>query len=199
MGGPRRFKNKYEAPKKLWEMDRIKEDKALKSEYGLKNARELWTAEAELKKYRREARRLLSLVEEERVKDVVKILTKLNKFGILPKTATVDDILSLNIKTILERRLQTRVIRQGLAKTPRQARQLVAHGFIAIGDRAVTIPSYMVTEKEDALIRLCKPIDLETHVPGAEKAETKEKKEHKKEESKVEEKTEAKKSEAKAA
>jgi len=65
MGDPRRLRNKFERPKKLWDVDRIKHDKTLKVEYGLKNMSELWRSTAELKKYRREARRLLSLTEEE--------------------------------------------------------------------------------------------------------------------------------------
>ena len=72
MGDPRRLRNKIERPKKLWDVDRIKEEKALKNEYGLANMSELWRAASELKKYRREARRLLSLTEEERRDDAAK-------------------------------------------------------------------------------------------------------------------------------
>lgn len=187
MGDPRRFRNKYEAPKKLWDKDRITADRALRTEYGLKNASEIWRAAAELKKFRREARRLLSVVEEERKKDVEKIMNRLNKFGILPKTASLEDILSLDVKAILERRLQTRILRKGLARTTRQARQLISHGFIAVANNVVTIPSYLVTEEEDSKIRICKPINLEVG-PPVEKEEKSEKKEVKKEHSKKEEK-----------
>jgi small subunit ribosomal protein S4 len=81
MGDPRRLRNKTERPKKLWDLDRIKHDKALMTEYGLKNMRELWRATAVLKKYRREARRLLSLTEEERKDDAKKILPSLRALG----------------------------------------------------------------------------------------------------------------------
>lgn len=199
MGDPRRFRNKYEAPKKLWEKDRIVEEKQLRTEYGLKNSREIWVAAAELKKYRREARRLLSILEEDRKKDVEKILGRLNRFGILPKTASLEDILSLDVKTVLERRLQTRVLRKGLSRTARQARQLISHGFISVNEKVVTVPSYLVTEEEDSRIKLCKPIDLDPKVSESEdEGKKEEKKEVKKEEpEKKEDKPEEKKEPAK--
>jgi len=181
MGDPRHFKNKFETPKKLWDMDRITRDIKLKKEYGLKNSREAWLGAAELKKYRREARRLLSISEEERRTDVEKIMAKLNKLGILPKQASLDDVLSLETKDILERRLQTRVFRKGLARTLTQARQLITHGFISLNGRKVTIPSYMVTQDEDANLAYARPINIEVTKPvilenketteGAEKPE----------------------------
>ena len=135
MGDPRRFRNKYERPKKLWDAQRIEEDGTLKSEYALKNMRELFVMNQELKKYRREARRMMSLTDDERKKSEAKVLAKLNKFGILDKTATLDDVLSLSVRDILERRLQTRVYKKGLAKTMKQSRQFITHGMITVSGR----------------------------------------------------------------
>lgn len=45
---------------------------------------------------------------------------------------------------ILERRLDNVVYRLGFAKTRRQARQMVGHGFITINGELVDIPSYTV-------------------------------------------------------
>lgn len=168
MGDPPKLRNKYSRPKHLWEADRLKEDTTLKREYGLKNMRELWIATAELKKYRREARRLLSLSEEEREKDKVKILTKLNNLGILDKDSAVDDILSLTVKHILERRLSTIVLRKGLAHTMPQSRQLITHGFIAIGGKKVSAPSYLVYKEQETVISYAKPIDLTKKPPVIE-------------------------------
>jgi small subunit ribosomal protein S4 len=52
----------------------------------------------------------------------------------------------------LERRLQTLVYRLGLAKTIKQARQLITHGHIAIDGRRVTAPSYIVEKEEESKI-----------------------------------------------
>ena len=61
MGDPRRPRNKYETPRKVWDADRIKRDKKLTSAYGLKNTREIWVALAQLKKARGGAMKYLSL------------------------------------------------------------------------------------------------------------------------------------------
>ncbi len=165
MGDPRRFRNKTERPKKLWDVDRLTQDKSLKVEYGLRNMRELWRATAELKKYRREARRLLSLTVEQRRDDGVKILRKLAKFGILKEGSVLDDVLSLEVRSILGRRLQTVVLRKGLARSVSQSRQLIAHGFISVNGNPVTRPGYLVNLAEEATILHAKPIELESKTP----------------------------------
>ncbi len=45
---------------------------------------------------------------------------------------------------LLERRMDNAVYRLGLAKTRRQARQMVGHGFFTVNGKALTIPSYLV-------------------------------------------------------
>lgn len=175
MGDPRKFSNKYEKPKRLWDESRLKEEGELRRSYGLKNMRELWVIGQELKKARRDARRLLSLSEEERRKDMAKLIGKLHRLAILPRDAKLEDVLSLSVKDILERRLQTRVVRKGLAKTMAQARQLITHGFISIGGRKISSPSYLVSSDEDARISYSRPIQLEPRAP-VEVAEEKEEK-----------------------
>jgi small subunit ribosomal protein S4 len=159
MGYPRRLRNKFSRPKRLWDEERIAIDSELKRTYGLKNSSEVWRAEEELRKYRREARRLLSLSEEERVADAKKILTKLARLGVMKK-GDIEDVLSLSVRDILERRLQTMVYRKGLAKTIKQARQLVTHGFIAVSGKRINSPGYFVSVKEESDITYSKPIDL---------------------------------------
>jgi small subunit ribosomal protein S4 len=39
-----------------------------------------------------------------------------------------------------------------LARTPQQARQLVVHGHISIGNRKITTPSYLVSRDEESAI-----------------------------------------------
>lgn len=169
MGDPRKLRNKYERPKKLWDVDRLTEEKALKAEYGLRSMRELWRSTAELKKFRREARRLLSVTEEERRDDAKKILAKLAKLGVLKEGSVIDDVLSLEVKSVLERRLQTIVLRKGLAKTTAQSRQLITHGFIAINGKKVTRPGYVVSLHEEATLSYARQIDLSVKAPAEEK------------------------------
>ena len=170
MGDPRKFSNKYEHPKRLWEVGRIKEEKGLKREYGLKTMRELWVMNQELKKMRREARRLLSVAQDERERDLPKLMNKLARLGILSADSKLEQVLSLNVRDVLERRLQTRVVKRGLAKTVKQARQLITHGFISVKGRKVDSPSYLVPVSEDDSINYYKKIDLEVSEPEEEPA-----------------------------
>ncbi len=181
MGDPRRLKNKYSKPKKLLDAARIGEESGLRKAYGLKNMRELWTSMQELKKARREVRRLLSLSEAQRKKEENIVLSKLMRLGILDEKAKVEDVLSLTVKDILERRLQTRVVRKGLARTMAQARQLITHGFIALGGRMVNVPSYMVSGAEDAGIRYYRAIEIEHKIIEAKPEQEEQKPEAKQE------------------
>ncbi len=192
MGDPRRLRNKFERPKRLWDESRIEHDKKLKQEYGLKNSGEVWRAAAELKKYRREARRLLTLGGEERERVENKILTKLARLGIM-KEGKIEDVLSLEVKDILERRLQTVVVRKGLARTMRQARQLITHGFVSVSGCRVTVPSYMVSVEDEKSIIYTKPIDLSAGMTSTEEtaAEAKHKEKAPPAETKEAEKAEA--------
>ena len=162
MGDPRKLRNKYESPRKVWDAERIKRDKGLTAVYGLKNTREIWVALRELKKARSGAMKYLSLGEASAEKSKP-LMDRLMKLGMVPPEAKLDDVLALSVENFLDRRLQTRVMKKGLARTPGQARQLVTHGFIAVGGKCVTIPSYVVGVREDSLVSYYKPIDITVH------------------------------------
>ncbi|MEM4335533.1 MAG: 30S ribosomal protein S4 [Candidatus Anstonellales archaeon] len=174
MGDPRKLRKKYKAPKRLWDKARILEQSKLKREYGLKNMRELWISVQELRRVRREARRLLSLSEEERAIESKKVLNKLTRLGILSETASIDDVLSLTVRDFLERRLQTFVFRKGFAKTPLQARQLITHGFISVSGRRTTSPNYLIRKNEENSIAYYKPINIEPPVREEKEGEKQE-------------------------
>ncbi len=158
MGDPKRPRRKYETPKQPWRTDRLLEELKIVGEYGLRNKRELWRAASILRKYRKIARSLFVLTEEERVKKESVLIRTLYKMGILPENATADDVLRLTVRDILERRLQTVVFRLGLAKTIYHARQLITHRHIAVGERIVSAPSYLVKRGEEEKIKLLLPI-----------------------------------------
>ena len=98
------------------------------------------------------ARELLALPQEERLKPQNELLSKLQSHGLVPEGANLDNVLDLKIESILERRLQTYVYRMRLSKTPHQARQLITHGHIVIGERKVTTPSYIIKREEEQSI-----------------------------------------------
>jgi small subunit ribosomal protein S4 len=105
-----------------------------------------------MSRFREIARSLSGMPPEERRKLEKQLLDRLNRLGILPETAMLDDVLDLAIEDILERRLQTIVFNKGLAKSIHQARQLISHGHIAIEGQRVPSPSYLVLRNEEAKI-----------------------------------------------
>jgi len=136
----------YETPNHPYQGERIAEEGDLLGRYGLKNKEELWRAQSELRKYRREARRLLGRAAEETGEEFI---ARLRRIGVLGAEDGLDDVLSLDVTDVLERRLQTVAYRQGLANTVSQARQFVTHGHVVVGDRRVTAPSYKVEVDEE--------------------------------------------------
>ncbi|MEM4222070.1 MAG: 30S ribosomal protein S4, partial [archaeon] len=64
----------------------------------------------------------------------------------------LDDVLSISIRDVLSRRLQTIVWKKGLASTPKQARQFITHGHIALNGQKVTSPGRLITIEEEKMI-----------------------------------------------
>ncbi len=149
MGDPRKQRKKYETPRFPWRTDILQSELKLLGQYGLRNKRELWRHKTTLSKFRGIARFILGMPEETRGRQQKQLLDRLNRLGILSETAVLDDVLDLAIEDILERRLQSLVFQKGLAKSVYQARQLIAHGHIAIGKKRVTSPSYLVLREEE--------------------------------------------------
>jgi small subunit ribosomal protein S4 len=151
----KRQRKKYERPRKPWDKERILKEKELLKTFGLRRKKEIWIAEALLRKYRRMARELAARKDEEKEKVLIK---KLIKMGLLQEGAGLDDVLSLTPENILERRLQTVVFKKELASTPKQARQFIVHGKVVLNNRKMTYPSYLVTKEEEDKISVTQPI-----------------------------------------
>ena len=152
MGDPRKQRKKYDTPRFPWRTDIMQGELKLLGQYGLRNKHELWRYETMLSKFRGNARSLIGQAPEQRKKMEEELLARLKKLGVLPETAVLDDVLDLTIEDILERRLQTIVLRKGLAKTAQQSRQLITHGHVTITGQRVKIPGYLVTKPQEAHI-----------------------------------------------
>ncbi|MHA1953140.1 MAG: 30S ribosomal protein S4 [Candidatus Heimdallarchaeaceae archaeon] len=149
MGGIRRQKKKIITPGHPYDQARLERELPLVGEYGLRNKRELWKARTVLSKARQQARDLLALDPEVRSQREKELLSRLSRFGMLSQSADLDSVLALDVKTVLDRRLQTLVHRMGLANSPYQARQFIAHRHIAINKGIVTSPSRLITVNEE--------------------------------------------------
>lgn len=85
----------------------------------------------------------IQLKEKQKAKFIYNILEK--QFRKLYDEATrKEGVTGLNLIEYLERRLDNVAYRLGLAKTRRQARQLVAHGHLAVNGRKVNVASFRV-------------------------------------------------------
>ncbi|UCE92260.1 MAG: 30S ribosomal protein S4 [Methanobacteriota archaeon] len=157
MGDPKFSRRRYETPAQPWEGERIKAENELLQKYGLKNKRELWTAQSMVRRLRAQSRELqarLRTGDPQADKETKELLRRCGRLALLPSEgATLNDVLALNTETILDRRLQTVVYRKGLAFTPRQARQMIVHGHASVDGRKVTIPGYLVKRGEEELIQ----------------------------------------------
>ena len=156
MGEPKFSRPKFDTPSHPWKASRIEEEHGIQAQHGLKNMREIWKAKSQLRRYRRQAMRLIGAADTDSghgKREMEGLLASLNNKGLIASDAILDDILSLGTEDILNRRLQAPVYYKGLATTMKQARQLVNHGLICVGEQKVTIPSYPVSRDEEELIK----------------------------------------------
>ncbi|RJU83336.1 MAG: 30S ribosomal protein S4 [Candidatus Poseidoniales archaeon] len=163
MGEPKFSRPKFDTPSHPWKASRIEEEHGIQAQHGLKNMREIWKAKSQLRRYRRQAMRLIGAADTDQghgKREMEGLLASLNNKGLIASDAILDDILSLGTEDILNRRLQAQVYYKGLATTMKQARQLVNHGLICVGEQKVTIPSYPVSRDEEELIKYHPSSDL---------------------------------------
>jgi len=179
MGQPKFARRNYDTPNHPWQGDRIKAEHELRKKFGLKNKTEIWRAQTRLREIRGQARLLISRarnpddVQARREADL--LIKRLHHSGYIGEGATLNDVLGMDLERILNRRLQSQVYLKGLARTPKQARQFVSHGHIRIGDRRVTVPSYVVRrlDEEQLVFDPTSPVADDDHpvrpkAPGVE-------------------------------
>ena len=156
MGEPKFSRPKYDTPSHPWKADSIEEEHAIQANHGLKNMKEIWKAKSQLRLHRRQAMRLIGMIyttESHGKREMEDLLRSLHHKGLIEADADLGDILSFNTEHMLNRRLQAQVYYKGLACSMKQARQLVTHGQICVGDQKVTIPSYSVSRDEESELR----------------------------------------------
>lgn len=151
MGDPRKQRKKYEKPLRPWDRKRIDEEIDILKKYGLRRKNEIYRAESILRKFRGNARILAAQKNERQEKDLI---TKLNRLGLIEKEASLDDVFDLQLESILNRRLQTIIFKNGLVKTPKQARQFIVHGHVKVNKVRVKWPSFLVPKEFEKNIQI---------------------------------------------
>ena len=147
----RRLRRKLKRPKEPWYAPRIEDEKKILSKYGLRRKKEIWRAQEILRNFRRRARELNAVANEKEEKILI---DKLSRLGVLPEKADLDDVLALDVYSILDRRLQSVVCRKKMAETPLQARQIIVHGKVLVNGVRVKFPSYIVPVEEERSIHV---------------------------------------------
>lgn len=151
----------------MWNLQRIHAHGELKKEYGLKNMKELWKVQSNMSRIRGNVRELLSggaqnpIIEQN-------IKASLARLSIVQGDANLDNLLELHENAFLERRLQSIVFRKGMARSMKQSRQLITHGFISINGRKVSRPGYMVSVDDEKSITYHRPIDVNANIQPKE-------------------------------
>jgi small subunit ribosomal protein S4 len=147
----------YSRPKRPFDKARIDEEAIIIKEFGLKNKKEIWKADAQIKKMREKAKKLIGKDESEQKA----LFERLNKIGM--DVHSIADILALEKQNYLKRRLQTIVFKKELAQSVKEARQMITHKKILVDGRVVNKPSYIV------------PVELEGKITAKPKKEKKKK------------------------
>ena len=105
------------------------------------------------------ARELLTLPEDDprRIFQGAAIIRRMARLGLVSEEEMkLDMILELSTSKLMDRRLQTRVFKLGLAKSIHHARVLIKQRHIRVGHQLVNSPSFMVH------------VDSEKHIQFAE-------------------------------
>ncbi|PXX94229.1 30S ribosomal protein S4, partial [Halomonas sp. LBP4] len=137
----------YDVPRRPFEKERLDQELKLIGEFGLRNKREVWRVKLTLAKIRKVARQLLMLDDKDpkRLFEGNVLLRRLVLMGVLPEDKMkLDYVLGLRVEDFLERRLQTQVLKLGLAKSIHHARCLIRQRHIRVRRQLVNIPSFLV-------------------------------------------------------
>ena len=160
MGDPKKQRKKFSKPSHPWQKERIAEEKGILKQYGLRRKYEIWKMDSLLKKFLHRAKTIIGERTAQSELEKKQLLNRLYLMGLLKKDSKVEDVLNLTLKNVLERRLQTLVYKKQLAKTMSQARQFITHEHIAVGNKKITVPSYLVSIEEELNIRMVHHINI---------------------------------------
>merc|ERR1712232_79557 len=149
-GGKKSYQNygkTFRKPKRPFGKERLDAEMKIIGEYGLKNKREVWRVQYALARIRKAARTLLTLDEksETRIFQGEALLRRMTRLGLLLENEKkLDYTLGLTTAKIMERRLQTKVFKLGLAKSIHHSRCLIRQRHIRVGKQMCNVPSFLV-------------------------------------------------------
>lgn len=116
----------------------------------------------------------IQLLEKQKAKAIYGVMERQLR-GYFEKAAVKEGNTAEIFVQLLERRLDNAVFRMGLAKTRRQARQMVGHGFIQVNGKKSTVPSFEVSVGDELTVKESKKgkklmEELALHMTTAERS-----------------------------
>jgi len=97
----------------------------------------------------------LQLREKQKVKRIYGLYEKQFR-NYFAKAARKKGVTGSILLQFLERRLDNVIFQLGFATSRREARQFVGHGFVHVNDRKVNIPSFLVKENDEIIMKFKK-------------------------------------------
>lgn len=152
MGDPSKHRRKYDKPMHPWQRGRIEKERGILHQYGLKNKKEIWKMDSQRKSFADQAKRLIAATGTQADKERKLLFSRLIRLGLLSGTPKLDDVLSLTLEDVMNRRLQSIVHKKGYARSMKQARQFITHQHIIVSGKPITAPSYLVPVTQENTI-----------------------------------------------
>jgi small subunit ribosomal protein S4 len=154
MGLAKKHRKKYVSHKKRWDKKTIEDEAVLMNDYALKNKKAIRKVEKRLSDYKKIAKSLNKNPETKESQEAKNFINKLKYKGFLDQSAeSLDEVLDIGIRNILDRRLANIVYKNRMARTPSQARQFIVHGHILVKENYVDSPSYLVSLEEEPQVQ----------------------------------------------
>ena len=178
MGDTKKIRKKYSKPVHPWNAQRIDDERRYSRTYGLQNKKELWKADSILKGFKDQIKKFPSMDADQAAVQQDKLRKRLTKLGLLSADQGLGEVLGYDTEKILERRLQSVVYKKGLAKSAKQARQMIVHEHVLVDGKKINAPGYLVTKHEESTIQFASksPFFDEQHPERAEEEQKPKKK-----------------------
>lgn len=183
MGSIKKFTNKYTTPSHPWRLERIETESKLRKDYGLKNTRELWKSATKLKNFKDQIKGFANMAPIQAAKQRSQLEGRLAKYGILPEDNNLEMVLGYSTQILLERRLQTIMVRKNFCRTMRQARQFITHRHVLVNGKIISAPGYLVpvAEENSITFKITSTLASEEHPERISKEDAARKREEEKE------------------
>jgi small subunit ribosomal protein S4 len=152
MGDTKKIRKKYSTPMHPWQKSRIEEERPLIQQYGLVNKREIYKMRSKLTDYKDRVKSFSAKKTAQTEIEGQQLHHKLVRLGLLKQEDPLSNALALTLSNVMDRRLQTILVKLGYARTAAQARQMITHGHVMVAGKKITTPSHLTTTVEEGTI-----------------------------------------------